>query len=120
MIAKIKIDLYECEVIMQIVPTTKDVCTAINSLAKKRKQSLPNEIGDVAAGQVIGFVDKYYIILSKKHVKTLNTALHELWHCIEAICEDREIRDEEAKAYLQGFVGEKLIQDLIKYQNEQM
>jgi hypothetical protein len=110
---KLKLDIYECTVILHIVDTNKDVSILANKIMKKNK--IDGKIEDLAWGYMISTFNKYNIILSQPSLKDFNTFLHELTHCIDAVLEDRNIEDDEARAYLQGYVGNYFLKIILNY-----
>lgn len=102
---KLKIDIYECVIQFYIFETNKEVRTQVEKILKKYK--IKEEVSD-SCGSVIPQFDIYYMIMSKEK-NYINTFFHELSHVVDFILLDREINDSEARAYLQGIIGEKLI-----------
>ena len=102
------INIYECKVIFIIVNDSKD----INKYTSKFLNI--NDENDYA-GVTININPTYYIIISKENLKDYNTILHELFHIVDEITNDRDIKDWEAKAYLQGFIGNKILKYVDNY-----
>jgi hypothetical protein len=100
---KLKLDIYECTIYLHIVNTNKDVSILTKEIIKKHK--LKYKIVEEAWGYTVRTLCKYYMILSRESLKDYNTYLHELSHLIDSILEDRNIKDGEARAYLQGHIG---------------
>ena len=99
------ISIYECKVIFIIVDNYKDINKYTSKLLNVKDE---NEY----AGVTVNSNPLYYLIISKENLKDYNTILHELFHVIDEITNDRDIKDWEAKAYLQGFVGDKILQSI--------
>lgn len=61
-------------------------------------------------------------MLFKEDSLDYNTILHELTHCISGVCKLRDIKldkdNDEPIAYLQGYIGEKLLKFRDKYLEE--
>lgn len=104
----LKIDIYECSVEMHVVNTIKDVEELTKKIFKRYK--IEEEIYP-SYGITITTSKKYFIIISKEG-NYINTFMHELFHCVDIITSDRGIENAEAKAYLQGIIGEKLLKKL--------
>jgi hypothetical protein len=114
---KLNISIYECTVHLWIVPTTKDVCLTAQKILKKHK--INEKVEDAAWGYMIPAFNNYYILLSQSSLKDYNTFMHETIHCIDAILEDRNINDDEARAYLAGYIGNHFLKQLnIKYEKD--
>lgn len=108
---KFKIDLpiYECKVIVFIVNSTVDVPKKRNYLFKKHKVSHNSE-SESSWGEVLSIEPFHYLILAKESFKDFNTIFHETYHLIDEISKFRDITDSEAKAYLQGYIGNVILQ----------
>lgn len=99
----IKIPIYECKINFSLC-NKEEAIIVYNKICKKHK--IKQEEFNFY-GMVIPVFTSYYIIIIKEG-NFINSFYHELFHCTELICNDREIEDSEAKAYLQGLIGEKL------------
>lgn len=99
----IKIDQYNCQLIVIISDKIKD---DTNKLLKKDKIShrIDYEIEGIFLSHDI---DKYYLLLSTKHLSN-NTIAHEVYHAVVRITEDRDINDEESQAWLCGHITETI------------
>lgn len=102
------ISIYECKVIFIIVDNHKDINKYTSKLLNIQDE---NEY----AGITINSNPIYYIIISKDNLNDYNTILHELFHIVDEITNDRDIKDWEAKAYLQGFIGNKILKYVDNY-----
>lgn len=49
----------------------------------------------------------YYVVFDEQYLSH-NTIAHELFHLTCAICEDRDVVEEEARAWLSGFLSENI------------
>ena len=72
------------------------------------KSKLPSGFSGMTVN--VGF-NKYYIIL--KSSPDYNTILHEIYHVVRMITDDRLIKEEESIAWVQGYIGEKIFKFLI-------
>ena len=99
MIKKLKLPQYECVVQLEIVP---DVPKRLSILYKKYK--VPVEAGTGYDGVCFAPTLKEYYIIYRESELSHNLIAHELWHCVNRIHEDRDIEDEEAGAWLSGYL----------------
>jgi hypothetical protein len=106
---KIKIDQYNCDLIVAISDKIKE---DTNKILKKYKltQRIDYEIEGIF---LFHDIDKYYLLLSSQHLSH-NTIAHEIYHAVVRITEDRDISDEEAQAWLMGYLTEMVYQFLNK------
>ena len=106
---KIKIDQYNCDLIVAVSDKIKD---DTNKILKKYKltQRIDYEIEGIF---LFHDIDKYYLLLSSQHLSH-NTIAHEVYHAVVRITEDRDISDEEAQAWLMGYITEMVYQFLNK------
>lgn len=104
------ISIYECKVIFIIVNDNKDINKYTNKFLNIKDE---NEY----AGVTININPIYYLIISKDNLNDYNTILHELFHIVDEITNDRDIKDWEAKAYLQGFIGNKILNYVDNYRS---
>lgn len=102
----LKLPIYECVITMYILPDIKSVSDKYKYL-KKKYPIIKDDIED-AYGVTLNMFDNYILLISKSG-NYINTFFHELSHLIENICKDRGIEDFEAKAYLQGMIGEHFL-----------
>lgn len=100
---RIKIDQYNCELIVILTDKIKE---ETNRLLKKDK--IPNRIEYEIEGIFLSHdIDKYYLLLSLQHLSH-NTIAHEVYHAVVRITEDRDINDEESQAWLMGYIVEQI------------
>jgi hypothetical protein len=106
---KIKIDQYNCDLIVAVSDKIKE---DTNKILKKYKltQRIDYEIEGIF---LFHDIDKYYLLLSSQHLSH-NTIAHEIYHAVVRITEDRDISDEEAQAWLMGYITEMVYQFLNK------
>ena len=112
----INLPIYECKVIVFIVDTIEDVPKQRNLLFKKHKLINLSQ-SDASWGEALSIEPYHYLILSRQSFKDFNTIFHEMYHLIDEISKFRDISDSEAKAYLQGFLGNIILTKLIKSGN---
>ena len=99
---RIKIDLYWCSVIFII---TDNVPKYEKVLFSKYKP-IGEPIGDVR-GLFLSFDNhEYYVIINRNYLDH-NTIGHELKHCMQQLCLDRGIKDDESQAWIMGYLQEK-------------
>lgn len=106
---KIKLATYNCNVMLIVTDALK---SEVNSIYKKlsHKESFSGE----AEGVLLTLdIDNYYLIYDI-HYLSHNTIAHEVYHAIVKITEDRDIVDEEAQAWLCGYLSEVVYKFLFK------
>lgn len=101
---KIKIDIFETN--LYISENKKD----INKILKltKSKNSYEEFIEKYDGIYNSEFTDKF-IILNTKRIHIL---VHELLHCVQDLCEHRNINDNEFEAYLLDYLVKKSLSKL--------
>ena len=106
---KIKLSTYSCSVTFMV---TDDVIEKVNSIYKKSK--LNDTFSDVVEGVVLSFdMDNYYLIISSQYL-THDTIAHEVYHAAVRVSEDRDVTDEEAQAWLAGYITGEIYKFLQK------
>jgi hypothetical protein len=99
---KIPISIYCCTIYFLI---TDDVEAQVNKLRKKNGL-------EPTKGPFDGYADEYnftdYWVIISSNSLNVNTLCHEVFHTVHTITEDRVIRDEEAQAWLCGFISQKI------------
>lgn len=99
----IQVKLYATKVQFII---TSDIVKVTNNIYNKHNLSC--DVTYSLAGCCIQFdMNHYYIVINSEYI-TYNTILHELHHCIYAIASDRSVFEDEAKAWIQGEVGQEI------------
>jgi hypothetical protein len=107
----IKIPMYSC--IIQII-ITDDLIKTVNSIYKKYK--IDDVFSDSAEGCFITTdIDMYMLCLDIKYL-THNTIAHEIYHAVPKLTADRDINDEEAQAWLCGWLTEQVYKFIDKKQ----
>jgi len=102
-ITKIKLDTYNCNVVFII---TNDLNHQVNNIYKKLKSK--DSFHGEAEGILLTLdIDNYYVLFDVCYL-THNTIAHEIYHCVVKVTEDRDISDEEAQAWLAGYLTEKM------------
>lgn len=103
-VKRIPIEMYGCVVHFIIA---SDVAIEVNKLYKKMK-CYDEVFTDTVEGCLITFdINAYYVFIECKYL-TFNTLSHELYHATVKITEDRGIEDEEQRAWLCGWITQKV------------
>ncbi len=98
-IKKIKLSTYSCELGIAVVDS---VTKEADKLYKKYKVN--DTFGPEAEGAVVMIgMQKYFLLLHKDYL-THNTIAHEVFHATVRITVDRDVTDEEAQAWLAGYI----------------
>jgi len=107
---EIKIPIYDCTCKVII---DKDIDKTINRYAKKNKWGLHDyKVYGLALNP--DNMKEYYIFYSLDSLN-VNVIVHEITHLVDYILDDRAIQNEgEAKAYLTGFISEKVFDYILK------
>lgn len=111
MIAKttIKLPTYSCKLQIVVVPS---VAAYAEKVYKKYK--IVDSFGAEAEGALIMVdISNYFLVLHKNFL-THNTIAHEIYHAAVRITEDRDVTDEEAQAWLTGYITEVVYKYLDK------
>ena len=96
----IKLPMYNCQITVII---TDDVNADAHRIYKKHK--IDERFDDSVEGVLLTpDIDKYYLLISTKYL-TYNTISHEIFHAVVRVTEDREIQDEETRAWLMGHLA---------------
>lgn len=107
--SSITVPPYGCKVVIIL---TDDLIGQVNNVYRKHKMKLKYE--DNAEGVVIcPDIDVYYLIINKKFL-THNTIAHEVFHIAIRITQARGIKEEEARAWVAGYVSEGVYKFLDK------
>ena len=95
----IKLPTYSCKIIISIVDS---VTIEADRIYKRYK--VKETFGDEAEGAlVMPDSDVYYLLIGAKYL-THNTIAHEIFHAAVRVTEDRGVIDEEAQAWLAGYL----------------
>jgi hypothetical protein len=106
---KIKLSTYNCNLHFII---TDNLTREVNKVYKNYNMS--EDFKDSAEGVVISLdIDDYTFILSNEYI-THNTIAHEVYHVVVKVTEDRGVIDEEAQAWLAGYVTGEIYKFLQK------
>jgi hypothetical protein len=102
--SRLRIEMYNCTVYFHV---TDEPTAEFNSISKRLK--IPVEPGFCEGGVIYNDddIEKYYLIIGSGFL-THNTIVHELYHLVENICKPRSVKEEEAKAWLIGFLAQHL------------
>lgn len=102
-LSKFKINIYDVTVHLIL---TEDMEEAENYISAKEGCVTPSFSDSLGLVVSVGTTDYYMVLDSKK--TSINTVFHEVFHLASKICDDIDIHDEEAKAWVAGFCGEKI------------
>ena len=97
----IKIDTFSCKLEFIIA---QDMVKDINSNYKK--YNLESSFDGDAEGMLLCGNDGVYHLIIDPAFLTHNTLAHEIFHAVIRITRDRDITDEEASAWLCGYITE--------------
>lgn len=89
---------------------TKNAKRYVNNLY--RRHNIKDVYNSDIAGVMFTMEMNMYRIIIDENFLSYNTIIHELFHCIMAITYDRIITDEEARAWLIGDLGQKILRFL--------
>jgi hypothetical protein len=84
---------------------TSDYVKQVKSLYKKAKIE---ENAEECEGEVIQINNDYIILVINQKYLSWNTIFHEVYHLTNAICDVRNINNEEAKSWVSGWIGGKI------------
>lgn len=99
-----------------IVIIDKDIEKRVNAFIKRHKWNEdPFKNGEQVHGIAInpGLVHTYYIFYSIESV-TPNIITHEVSHLVDYVMGDKGMADTETRAYLAGFINEKIFDYVLK------
>lgn len=103
----INIDVYGCKIFFIV---TENILKEALLLYKKYKQNSPEDDGELRdnEGLYLTFnISNHYLLIHDKYL-THNTLAHEIHHVAHSIMNDRDVDDEEAEAWLCGYITEKV------------
>jgi hypothetical protein len=109
---KIKIKLYECSVHFIVSDNLDKEATR---LLKKYKEEYDEEHESCEGYTFNVDMLDYYLIISDSHLST-NTIAHEVYHLVSSILHQRDIKDEEAGAWLCGMLMDEAVKFYTKHQ----
>jgi len=106
---KINLKQYSCDIIFIV---TEQIVKETNKILKQNdvKHRVDYEIEGIF---LYHDIDKYYVLLDINNLSH-NTIAHELYHACVRITEDRCISDEEAQAWLCGYLADNMYKFLDK------
>jgi hypothetical protein len=110
---KIDVPIYKTTVHVKIAPEIKKV---INKFAKRTKQDIAIPDDKDVHGYAVGMdnSDNYYIFYDVLSLNA-NIITHEVSHIIDFILEEKQVEmTGEARAYLTGFINEKIFDYVLK------
>ncbi len=105
----LKLLTYSCKLTLIITDQVKMQITKIYK-KYKLKEDIDYEVEGVLISPI---TNDYFLILDLKYL-THNTIAHEIYHSANRICEDRDVHDEEAKAWLAGYITSEMYKFLEK------
>lgn len=106
---KLKLATYSCN--MEII-ITDNLPLEVDKIYKKHK--FDEKFTDTAEGVVVSIsLDNYYLIIDFKYL-THNTIAHEVYHTAVKVTEDRGVIDEEAQAWVSGYITAEVYKFLEK------
>ena len=97
------LSLYTCSIKFIICPSIQE---EFDKISKKEKEAGKFNItfkGDAGGLAFSSNVNQYYLLLRDDSIAHSYLS-HEIYHTVERIAKDRGIKDEEARAYLQGHI----------------
>ena len=99
---KLRVDVYACAVHIVV---TNDLSAFVADLDHQfgGASSVDGSEGFVFAPDM----RTYYIAFDEEYL-THNTISHEVFHLTCAICQDRDVAEEEARAWLSGYLSENI------------
>jgi hypothetical protein len=101
------LDIYDCD--LHII-CTPDARRKVNAIYKKHNTGMVYK-HYIAGMSLTLSMNTYYFIVNNNHV-SYNTVCHELFHLACAITSDRDIHEEEARAWVQGLVANEIFKFL--------
>lgn len=109
----IPIEIYKLKCIVII---DKDIRKKINSYSKREKWEINIPDDHDLDGMAINPYNftSYYLFLSEDSLN-VNIITHEVSHLVDYILEDKDVNDGEARAFLSGFINEKIFDYVIKH-----
>jgi predicted amidophosphoribosyltransferase len=100
----IKISTYNCKVVFVVTALLKEES---NKIFKKYKITDEQDEGENEGITISPDLEKYYLLIDIVYL-THNTIAHEIYHAVTRITKDRGIEDEEAQAWLCGYLSEEI------------
>ena len=123
-VSKLFIPIYEWKVTMVEVESPEDAIPITRMLKKiNTDQEVIDEVNDKVKREVNAGVTftcwniKQFLVIiykNKNLVEKYNTIYHELRHVVDDILDFTKIKDNEAAAYLQGYVISNILKDRLK------
>ena len=101
-VKKVNVNTYSCHVHFVI---TDDIHKIENALHKKYGGEKPD--CSPAEGCTITVSGSLYVVVLDYKYLSHNLIAHELYHVTHRIADDRDIRDEESRAWICGFLAEQ-------------
>jgi hypothetical protein len=98
----LKLPTYSCELVFVVTDKIKEETSKYYKKYKLTKDD--KEDYEVEGILITADIDKYILIIDLKYL-THNTLAHEIYHATVRVTEDRDIVDEEAQAWLAGYIS---------------
>ena len=105
----LKLLTYSCKLTLVITDQPK---VEIAKVYKKHK--VKEEVDYEVEGILLSPITNDYSLLIDLKYLSHNTIAHEIYHASSRICGDREVHDEEAKAWLAGYITGEMYKFLEK------
>lgn len=101
----IKIETYNCTVTFVVSSElSKEIAKVYSKYKVKASEFKLEDIQNDNEGILMSpDMNKYYLMIDLKYL-THNTIAHEIFHTCIRIAEDRQVEDEEAQAWLCGYI----------------
>ena len=107
---KIRLATYNCNIVLIITDTLAVEAAKIYKKHKLIDESSPGEAEGIL---ITPDIDKSYLIIDLGYLSH-NTIAHEIYHAVKRVTEDRDIKDEEAQAWLAGHLSGEIYKYLDK------
>jgi hypothetical protein len=109
----INLQTYSCKVTFTV---TDDLSNECKKIYKKFNIKIDEDDDGENEGLLVSpDIDKYFLLIDLNYLSH-NTIAHEIYHATVRITEERDIVDEEAQAWLCGYLSEAIYKFLIKKQ----
>ncbi len=111
----IKVETYNCNLVFVV---TSELSKEIGKVYSKYKvKDTDYKLEDIQEGNegilMAPDINTYYLMIDPVYL-THNTLAHEIYHAVVRITEDREVTDEEAQAWLCGYLTDAIYNFLEK------
>ena len=96
----IQLPTYSCQLLFMVTDQLK---IESKKIYKKHKLKVDDDEGENEGLFITADIDRYFLLIDLKYLSH-NTIAHEIYHAVVRITEDRGISDEEAQAWLCGYI----------------